>query len=100
MKMIFQFINHETGYRSDAFEGDYEILTTVIEARDADDPEVRNEDYILLVAITEGDSTTIPKAPLITVGSFMSLPNPPRDMEGYENQIDLEQEIQEKVQNG
>lgn len=71
MNYVFQFIDHETGYRSDAFEGSYDTLRTIIEAR-TDDQKPHDADYILLVAIIEDGKTTIPKAPLITVGTFIN----------------------------
>jgi len=68
-KFLFQFINHENGQRSKPFTGTWDDVTEVLAHRGPDE-RPKNEDYILLVAVFNGDQTTIPATPLITVGHF------------------------------
>jgi len=68
-KFLFQFINHENGQRSKPFTGTWDDVTEVLAHRGPDERPT-NEDYILLVAVLDGEQTTIPVTPLITVGHF------------------------------
>jgi len=67
--MIFQFIDHQTGKRSEPFSGNYDTITKILDMRkDGEAP--LPQDYILLVAVIDGKDTNIPGTPLITVESF------------------------------
>lgn len=65
-KLLFQFVSRENGKRSAPFISNWDeviqILETSEEGQGPDD-----DDYVLLVAVLEGQETKIPSTPLITV---------------------------------
>jgi len=69
-KFMFQFVDHETGRRSEPFVGNWDtVSTTLSHVKEGDRP--TPEDFILLVAVLDGLDTQIPATPLITVKTFM-----------------------------
>lgn len=71
-KFLFQFIDHETGHRSKPFTGTWDAVQEVLDYREkGEKPD--DQDYILLVAIMDGEDTQIPSTPLITVKTFTSI---------------------------
>jgi len=70
-KFLYQFIDHEKGSRSEPFIGDWETVAEILNAREKDQLP-HDDDYLLLVAILEGEEQTIvPKTPLIKVSTFL-----------------------------
>ena len=69
--MMLQLISHETGERSEPFIANWQQLKETLDKME--DDQVKPEDYILLVAVMDGEDTRIPRAPLITVEKFLSL---------------------------
>lgn len=69
-KFMFQFINHEDGNRSKPFIGSWDTITEVLEKR-KEGEKPGGEDYILLVAVLDGEETIIPATPIIKVSTFM-----------------------------
>lgn len=77
-KFLFQFINHENGERSKPFVASWTAVRTVLEERkEGESP--TDKDYLLLVAVMDGEDTTIPSTPLITVKSYMEMFTPEID---------------------
>lgn len=73
-KFMFQFIDHLTGTRSEPFVGNWDTIhNTLSHIQPGERP--GEKDYILLVAILDGEHTQIPATPLITVKSFMTFKN-------------------------
>lgn len=72
---VFQFIDHQTGQRSEPFLGRYDTLREIIETAKERNQKPADEDYILLVAVIgdNDEDTIIPGTPLISVKSFMDL---------------------------
>lgn len=69
-KFVIQFIDHESGRRSEPLVGNWSTVKEVLDLRkEGEKPE--DKDYILLVAVLDGKDTTIPATPLITVKTFM-----------------------------
>lgn len=69
-QFVIQFIDHETGRRSEPLVGNWSTVKEVLDLRkEGEKPE--DKDYILLVAVLDGKDTTIPATPLITVKTFM-----------------------------
>ena len=68
-KFMFQFIDHQTGKRSEPFVGNWDSVQATLDmVQEGERP--YDQDYILLVAILDGPDTKIPATPLITVKSF------------------------------
>lgn len=67
-KFIMQFIRKETGARTEPFTTSFDKLYEVLSEQE----ERNDEDYILLVAILDGENTRIPPTPLITVETFVN----------------------------
>ncbi len=74
-KLIFQFIDHETGKRSQPFIGNYDVLKEIVQEAYDKDEKPTPQDYILLVAVLgeDPDDTLIPGTPLITVGTLLDI---------------------------
>lgn len=70
-KFMFQFVNHEDGKRSEPFVGSWSTIQEILDLR-KDEERPHEQDYILLVAVLDGEDTTIPATPLITVKTFQS----------------------------
>jgi len=70
-KFLFQFVNHENGERSEPFISNWDGILETLHKKPVDQVP-SSKDYILLVAVLNGDQTTIPATPLITVESFMN----------------------------
>lgn len=68
-KFMFQFVNHEDGKRSEPFVGSWTTIQEILDLR-KEDERPTDQDYILLVAVLDGQETTIPATPLITVKTF------------------------------
>lgn len=74
--MMLQIISAENGERSEPFIATWEELHQVLSKEmDMDESEmnVKEKDYILLVAVMQGEETRIPRAPLITIESFLKM---------------------------
>jgi len=69
-KFLFQFVNHENGERSEPFISNWDGILETLHKKPVDQVP-SSKDYILLVAVLNGEETTIPATPLITVESFM-----------------------------
>ena len=69
MKFMFQLISAEHGRRTDPFVTNYVDLADALKK----DNDVSSDDYILLVAVLDGENTQIPTTPLITVGKFLEI---------------------------
>lgn len=74
-ELVFQFIDRETGGRSEPFVSNWNELGKILAAR-KEDQKPTNEDFILLVAVMNGEQTHIPISPLITVETFLTIQNP------------------------
>ena len=73
-KFMFQFVDHETGKRSEPFVGNWDTVYATLEhVKEGERP--LPEDFILLVAILDGENTQIPATPLITVKTFTQFKN-------------------------
>lgn len=70
-KFLFQFVDHLEGSRSHPFVGNWDDVTDILNHRKPDE-RPGPKDYILLVAVLDGDDTQIPSTPLITVETFMN----------------------------
>ena len=68
---IFQFVDHETGLRSQPFLSDWTQLQEVLAQRTEETPKPTDDDYILLVAVMDSKQTHIPTSPLLTVGTYL-----------------------------
>lgn len=68
-KFLFQFVSHENGKRSEPFVGSWNAVNEILKARKEDEAPT-DEDFILLVAVLDGNDTRIPATPLITVKTF------------------------------
>ena len=69
-KFMFQFVDHETGKRSEPFVGNWDtVKETLSHVPDGERP--TPEDFILLVAVLDGEKTQIPATPLITVKTLL-----------------------------
>ena len=71
IKQIYQFISSETGQRSDPFEATWDDLYKVLQNQKSDEDPINENDFILLCMVVDGENSSIPKSPLITVKSFM-----------------------------
>lgn len=71
-KLLFQFIDHENGSRSQAVTGNAGTIMEIIKAREPGQ-KPRNEDYIIVLAVLSGENTFIPETPIILVDSFIKL---------------------------
>jgi len=92
-KFMFQFVNHETGQRSEPFVGSWNAVNEILKARQEGE-RPSDEDFILLVAVLDGKETTIPATPLITVKTYQEYNGEPK------NAIDNETDAPEPSQNG
>lgn len=74
-KLVFQFIDHETGKRSKPFIGNYNLLKEIVQEAYDNEEKPEPQDYILLVAVIgdEPEDTLIPGTPLISVGTFLDI---------------------------
>lgn len=74
-KLVFQFIDHETGKRSQPFIGNYNVLKEIVQEAYDNEEKPEPQDYILLVAVIGDDpeDTLIPGTPLISVGTFLDI---------------------------
>lgn len=75
-RFMFQFVEAQTGKRTEPFVTDWDELAGVLrksKEEQKDDEEVfpGDKDYILLVAVLDGQHTKIPANPLITVKTFL-----------------------------
>lgn len=70
-KFMFQFVDKESGRRSEPFVSNWDQLAEVLGKREKGESP-KNDDYILLVAVLDGEDTRIPATPLITVETFMN----------------------------
>ena len=72
---VFQFIDHETGKRSEPFVGKYDTLKQIINVAQEREQKPTDDDYILLVCVLgdNDEDTIIPGTPLIKVATFMQL---------------------------
>ncbi|AXL14436.1 hypothetical protein [Microviridae sp.] len=71
-RFVFQFIDKETGHRSEPFLSDWTELKKILELREEqENAKPTDEDYILLVAVMDKQQTHIPTSPLLTVGSYL-----------------------------
>lgn len=68
---VFQFIDHETGYRSEPFISNWTELGNILDSRTIEEPKPVDDDYILLVAVMDGKQSHIPSAPLVTVKTYL-----------------------------
>lgn len=66
-KFIFQIISKENGKRSEPFVTNWSELYTILSQAE----EQNIHDYILLVAVLQGDETIVPGTPLITIETFL-----------------------------
>lgn len=73
--MLFQFIDHETGFRSKPIAGGPNEILKILDARKEDEKPVA-DDYILLHTVLDGDNSFIPTTPLITVKTFIEANRP------------------------
>ena len=73
-KFMFQFVDHETGNRSEPFIGSWQAVNEVLKARKEGERPV-DQDFILLVAVLDGEETRIPATPLITVKTYQEYNN-------------------------
>lgn len=74
-KFLYQFVNHENGQRSEPFVGNWETIQQILELRE-DGEAPTDEDFILLVAVLDGEETIIPSTPLITLKTYQAYLNP------------------------
>lgn len=84
-KFLFQFINHENGQRSEPFAGNWETVKYVLDERQ-EGQMPRDEDYILLVAVMDGEETIVPATPLIhvkTAAQFLGM-----DKEKFQEEVE------------
>lgn len=73
-KFMFQFVSHDSGKRSEPFVGNWDTIhETLKHVQPGERP--NEEDYILLVAVLDGENTQIPATPLITVKTFKQFKN-------------------------
>lgn len=76
-EFVFQFIDHETGYRSEPFLSNWTQLAEVLNAREQqENQKPTDKDYILLVAVMDKKQTHIPTSPLLTVETYLKNVNP------------------------
>ena len=66
---VFQFIDHETGHRSEPFVATWDKMAEILKVRE-EGQKPHGDDYILLVAVLDGKQTHIPGTPLITVDTY------------------------------
>lgn len=79
-RFVFQFVDKETGHRSEPFLSDWTELAQILKMREEqENQKPTDEDYILLVAVMDKKQTHIPTSPLVTVGTYLQtmgeLPN-------------------------
>lgn len=73
-KFCFQLIKKETGKRSAPFVTNWSKLYESFKNADQTDENAPSQDdYILLVAVLDGEDTTIPTTPLITIRSYLAM---------------------------
>ena len=74
---VYQFICAETGNRSECFLSNWTELAEILRLREQrEDAKPTDKDYILLVAVMDGEQTHIPTSPLITVETYLNNVNP------------------------
>lgn len=74
-EMLFQFIDHESGFRSKPVVGSPKTILDILDARkEGEKPDIK--DYILLHTVLDGEDSFIPTTPLITVDSFIKANRP------------------------
>mgnify|MGYP000620660337 CR=1 FL=1 len=69
-KFCFQIITKADGRRSEAFVCSWDDLAKTLAS---DECPLTEEDYILLAVVIDGEDTTIPKTPLLAVGTFLKM---------------------------
>lgn len=69
-KFIFQLIAKASGARSDPFTATWPQLLDVFDT--TEEAIISSKDYVLLVAVLEGENTRIPNTPLISVEDLIA----------------------------
>lgn len=80
-KFCFQIITKADGRRSEPFVCSWDDLYKTL---GHEENPIGPDDYILLAIVIDGDNTTIPKTPLVTVESFLKMYN--HDLEAEINE--------------
>lgn len=72
--MMIQIISHENGNRSEPFIANFKELGEILNKEmETGESHIHEKDFLLLVAIFQGEETKIPTSPIITIETFLKL---------------------------